>query len=224
LRDHGAPDTKFTIVSSLPIFRGEVAHLHVDRQSAARLAVEDVDRTNGRFRLGDVDVASAVVPHQNDVVVEIDRRVLRERAADAKSIEYFHSLRRSHVVLAGDGYSSSRQQRVAEYDRRNRLGVRSGAAVVERQRAEIVMLDESVERERRACRRRQIVVRALRHHVQQLAEFLDSLVDLRLVADCITQSSQFVNLDQLDVRAERYRNLSYKGTLGIDRDHLVQNR
>ena len=70
----------------------------------------DLERPHLGLAFGDRDVAGSVVAHQHDVVVEVHRVVLGERAARAEAVHDLHGLGILDFHLAGDRDPSRRQQ------------------------------------------------------------------------------------------------------------------
>ncbi len=151
---------------------GAVADGHLDGEAAADFAVIDVERTDPGLAFRDRDVARAVMSHQDDVVVQIDRIVLGERAA---GVERVHDLHRDSVldlVLAGDGNVPRGEQRGAEDDGTHRVfvGGDAGSLVVVGERGEIVLLRQAVKRDGSAGGALQFGERAVGLDVEVLAK------------------------------------------------------
>ena len=122
-------------------------HLHLDRQPGAGLPVVELERTRDRASLGDREMAGAVVAHQDELLVEVERVELGVGAAGAEAVEQEHRDVRLQVALAGRGHAARRQQRVADDQAGgDALGdVAAGAAVVVRQPVELEVVDQPVE-------------------------------------------------------------------------------
>jgi hypothetical protein len=87
--------------------------ISIDRPGA-RLAVVELERPQHGPAVGDREVARAVVAHQHELVVEVERVELRVRAAAAEPVEQEHREVRLQVALAGRRDAARRQQRVAD--------------------------------------------------------------------------------------------------------------
>ena len=129
-------------------------HLHLDREAGAGLAVVELERPRDRPPVGDREVAGAVVPHQDELLVEVERVELGVGAAGAEPVEQEHRDVRLQVALAGGRDAARGEQRVADDQAgRDALGdVAADAAVVVGQPVELEVLDQAVEPDRDARR------------------------------------------------------------------------
>src|SRR5205807_9855428 len=73
-------------------------------------------RANLSFALGNSDVTWSIVSHQYDIVVEINRIVLREGTTDSETIHDLHGLSVLDFAFAGHGYASRRKQTSTQDD------------------------------------------------------------------------------------------------------------
>ena len=87
---------------------------HLNREPAADLAVVDAQRANLSLALGNSNVTRSIVSHQYDIVVEINRIVLREGTTPSETIHDLHGLSVLDFVFAGHGYASRREQAAAQ--------------------------------------------------------------------------------------------------------------
>src|SRR5438034_6134536 len=78
---------------------------HLNREPAADLAVVDAQRANLSLALGNSNVTRSIVSHQYDIVVEINRIVLREGTTPSETIHDLHGLSVLDFVFAGHGRS-----------------------------------------------------------------------------------------------------------------------
>src|SRR5207245_4737582 len=76
---------------------------HLNREPAADLAVVDAQRANLSLALGNSNVTRSIVSHQYDIVVEINRIVLREGTTPSETIHDLHGLSVLDFVFAGHG-------------------------------------------------------------------------------------------------------------------------
>ena len=114
-------------------------HLELDREPGARLAVVELERAQHGPLVGDRDVARAVVAHQHELLVEVERVELGVGAARAEPVHQQHRDVRLQVALARGRDAARGEQRVAD-DQPGRdplVDVAADAAVVvgERRRA-----------------------------------------------------------------------------------------
>ena len=77
------------------------AHLELDREPGARLAVVELERAQHRPPVRDRDVARTVVAHEHELLVEVERVELGVRAARAEPVEEEHRDVGLQVALAG---------------------------------------------------------------------------------------------------------------------------
>src|SRR5208283_1523601 len=89
---------------------------HFHGEAATDLAVIDGEWANSGSALCDGDMAGAVMAHEDDVVIEIDGIVLRERTAGTKTIQDLHGLGILDFAFAGDWNATGRKQARAEND------------------------------------------------------------------------------------------------------------
>src|SRR3989442_7224813 len=90
---------------------------HLNREPAADLAVVDAQRANLSLALGNSNVTRSIVSHQYDIVVEINRIVLREGTTPSETIHDLHGLSVLDFGFACHWYSSSREQAAAQENR-----------------------------------------------------------------------------------------------------------
>ena len=149
---------------------------HLDRETASRLAVINLERAHLRLALGDCDMAGAVVSHEHDVMVVVDCVVFRERTASPEAVHDFHRLDILDLVLPCHWNSAGRKQTGAKNDGTNGIFVVSVtcALVVVGQRAEMVLLDQHVKSRRSPGRAPEFLFRAIVLDVKGGPEFCHS--------------------------------------------------
>ena len=93
------------------------AHLHLHRQPRAGLAVEQLERAQHRPAVRDRHVPGAVVSHEHEFLVEVERIELGVGAARAQPVEQEHRDVRLEVALARRRDAARGQQRIADDQR-----------------------------------------------------------------------------------------------------------
>src|SRR4051812_6651679 len=118
--------------------------------------------------------------HQNDIVIEINRIILSERAARAESIHDLHGLRILDLIFTGYRNASRREKAGTENNGTDRIFISgiAGAAVVISHRSELMVLDQSVKRHGRPCGAVQFLRRAVTLDIEGVIELNDALLDL----------------------------------------------
>lgn len=113
---------------------------HLYRKTLTHLAVIDFERANLGFARGDLDMARAVMAHQDNIAVEIHGVVLGEGAASAKGVHDLHGLGVFHLVLTRDGDALGGEEGVAQNHGAHHVLVLlvSGAHVVISERTELL--------------------------------------------------------------------------------------
>ena len=85
-------------------------HAHFHRESLANFPVINIERSHLGFAFSDPQMAGSIMPHEDDVLVEIDRIIFGKRSARSESIHDLHRLRVFHLIFTSDGDSTSCKQ------------------------------------------------------------------------------------------------------------------
>ena len=93
-----------------------MAHAHFHGKSPAHLSMVNLQRTNLGFTIRNFDMSWAIMPHQDNVLAQIQSVVFGERTSRAKTIHDLHRLRVLDLILPCNRNSSGRKQRTAEND------------------------------------------------------------------------------------------------------------
>lgn len=127
---------------------GTLPDPHLDRETFPRLAVVDRERHEGDRSLGDGGMGWPVMAKEDHVRGKVHRVEFGEATARPRKAHDLHRLGVFHFAFSGYGYPFRREQAVAGDDRGDDVlvVVPRGALVIIRQRAEVVLLNKSVER------------------------------------------------------------------------------
>src|SRR5947209_3261224 len=118
--------------------------------------------------------------HQNDITIEINRIILSERAARSESVHDLHRLRILDLILTRHWNASRREEAGTENNGSDRIFIRgiAGAPVLISHPSELMLPDQSMERNGRPCGAVEFLVGAFTLHIKGVIELKHALLDV----------------------------------------------